>query len=172
MGLKRFSSGHASRKAARRKAKLLFWGLAALMMAGVIGLVAYFAIPSQEEPEAQAEVVELAQAANPIPQVSVKSKPAPRMEVASILFEPQRQVIGEWAGAIVLRDGNTIPFRIQGVDHTGFTAVAVRCRPGQECQIGVEVDQEVVSEDDIQGVVDELLAVARQITTGNRDRAA
>lgn len=171
MGSKHRRSSHSGRKADWRKAKAVSWAPVALMVVGVMGLATYFMLPGGDQAGEQGQVVEHAQAALPSP-TPTKAKATPRIEVASILFEPQPQVIGEWAGAIVLRDGNTIPFRIQGVNHTGFTAVAVRCLPGQECQIGVEVDQETVSEEDIQGVVDELLAVARQITTGKREKSA
>jgi len=142
---------------------ILLWAPALVLLIGALGVGGYFLLTPQETPVTAAEVA--------TPSASMKAtqtptpKPAARMEVASLLFEPDPKVAGAWNGAIVLRDGVTIPVRIQDVDHTGFTAVAVRCNVGEACKIGAEVDQEVVDEEDVQLVVDALLAVAREITS-------
>lgn len=146
-----------------RASLILLCAPAVLLLAGAIGIGVYLL----NEPTQESMAIELNETLTASSQLDQSPLDA---SVASILFEPQRDTIeaqaqGVWAGAIVMRDGNAVPFRIQGVDSTGFTAVGVRCLVGEECKIGVDVDQALVAQDQVQRTVDDLLAVARQMTS-------
>lgn len=148
-----------------RASLLLLCAPVVLLLAGAIGIGVYLI----NEPTQEAQAVALNETLTESSQLEQDPLDA---KVESILFEPQRdtaesQAQGVWEGAIVMRDGTAVPFRIQGVDSTGFTAVGVRCLMGEECQIGVDVDQALVAKEQVQRVVDDLLAVARQMTAGN-----
>lgn len=148
-----------------RASLFLLCAPAVLLLSGAIGIGAYL----MNEPTQEAQAIALNETLTESSQLDQDPLDA---KVASILFEPQRDTVdaqaqGVWEGAIVMRDGAAIPFRIQGVDSTGFTAVGVRCLVGEECQIGVDVDQALVAKEQVQRVVDDLLAVARQMTAEN-----
>lgn len=85
----------------------------------------------------------------------------------SILLEPlsveNGGKEGSWIGVFALRNGETVPFRIENVPSTGFSAVGLKCEPSMPCNVGIDVDPSQISYKEIREVVFKLVARTNQM---------